>query len=82
MLENMESDVLKSSVITSGEIISEKMSLREYKGLLTVFREHSDVCWPLSKPHLLDLSVTDVDLKGFTGGFTYDHYGYFVPYYD
>lgn len=29
---------------------------------------------------MLDLTTTDVSLKGFAGGFASDGYGYFVPY--
>ena len=29
---------------------------------------------------ILDLTLTDADLKGFIGGFTDGRYGYFVPY--
>ena len=31
---------------------------------------------------MLDLTVTDGDLKGFQGGFASNGYGYFVPYYN
>ena len=34
----------------------------------------------LASLSILDLTQTDVDLKGFYGGFINDHYGYFVPY--
>lgn len=31
---------------------------------------------------ILDLTLADASLKGFTGGFTDGHYGYFVPCYN
>ena len=37
---------------------------------------------PIGNPHVLDLTDTDVDLKGFFGGFTDGRYGYFVPFYN
>ena len=38
--------------------------------------------YPLGAPRVLDLTVTDPDLKGFNGGFTDGRYGYFVPNYN
>ena len=35
-----------------------------------------------SQVQVLDLADTDPDLKGFNGGFAWDDYGYFVPYYN
>ena len=36
----------------------------------------------IGKPMVLNLASTDVDLKGFLGGFTDGRYGYFVPHHN
>ena len=38
--------------------------------------------FPLARPQVIDLATSDVNLKGFLGGFTDGRYGYFCPYQD
>ena len=50
--------------------------------LPTNLKTKGQLFYGIGKPRVLNLVSTDVDLKGFQGGFTDGRYGYFVPYHN